>query len=494
MYNGTACATPPSFPPDMPVSDTPPTKTRPHGHPPHNTTTPPCIQPVSGTVIEYSIIYPSTVTFTGNRSDYTPPYEPIHIPTYCAANNVESGGATYSAFGADATTYHSDNSLVVVYSTNGQTKTTTLPAKTPNAVPSPAFLTSQTLITSEKNPAVVYTTDPPADYSQPWDKVSSPLGGTRPTGKPNGSGNNPSDPDGAVQPSYYTITAGATAVTINHETFTAGPGETTTVIVEHGTFTINPSSVIGAGETVRRPVPVPVRTTLGGLPVTESGGNVIIDGQTLTKPPAPSSTIVDGKAVVINPSGVVVGDQSLDFAKPTAMVVTGGEVLTAIGSNILVLHSTTITYGPGSPEQITVINGDTVSVEPTGIVVHGHTLGGPSAKATDTRYEIVGGATIGKIPPSMVVINGATYAVGPGTGESTISAGNEMITLGPAGVVMASMTLSVPFDDPVVTTISSTGKPSSTLTNEENGAGSTQPNPCSHMICICIAIGVLVLM
>lgn len=446
---------------------------------------------MSGTVIEYSIVYPSTVTFKGNKTDYTPPYKPIHIPTYCAAQEIESTGETYTAFGADATTYRTDNSLIVVYNTNGETKTTTIAAKSPNAVPSPAFLTSQTLITTEKNPAVVYTTDPPADFSQPWDKPGTP-GGTRPTGRPIGGGSKPNDPDAAVQPSFYTITAGATVVTINKETFKAGPGETTTVVVEHGTFTINPSSVIGEGETVRRPVPVPVRTILDGVPVTESGGNVIIDGQTMTKPAMPSSTMIDGKAVIINPSGVVVGDQSLNFAQPTNQVVKGGEVLTAIGSNIVVLHSTTITYGPGVPEQITVINGDTVSMEPTGVVVHGHTLGGPSAKATDTRYEIVGGATIGKIPPYMVVINGATYAVGPGTGESTISAGNEMITLGPAGVVMASMTLSVPFDDPIVTTIS--GKPSATGTNDENGAGSVQPSVRSHMICICIAIGVLVFM
>lgn len=431
--------------------------------------------------VEFLIQYPSTVTLYGNSSDYTPPYPPLVLPTRC--DNHDSH-PSFGEFGSGQPP-EATNSVMVVTS-EGKTHTTTVRM---TAAVGHATAGTTTFLTSDKNPATVRETDPPPNFSQPWDK-----GGPNPPKSTDSSGALPGGPDPNMQSSKYVITAGPTRVTINKSTYTVPPGQSTTVTVDGSGFTINPSAVIGAGETISRPQAVSMSTDLGGVPVTYSNGNVVIDGHTFTKPTSPTTATVDGKYVSISPDGIAVDGQTMKFAAATDSIVTGGELLTAIGRSIVVVHSTTFTYGPGVAERITAINGDTVSIEPTGIVLHGSTIGGPSANPTDTTYEIVGGATIAKIPPSMVVINGVTYAVGPGTGKSTIDAGNEKITLGPEGIVMASMTMSVPFDASVVTTISTTGhSPLETVTEGESGANTGEPNARLGMICICIAIGVMVL-
>lgn len=347
-----------------------------------------------------------------------------------------------------------------------------------------------TVVTTDKNPAVVFPSDPPPNYSQTWDKHISPPGNHQTVG--------PQKPDGVAPPiPTYTITAGPTVVIINQQTFTAGPGQTTVVTVGNGVFTINPSAIIGGGESIRRPglaAPAPTTGNLGGLAVSIMGSNVIVDGTTLVRPVVASTTYIHGQLVSIGPNGIAINGQTMAFARPTDVMIAGGEMITAAGTGIVVIHSTTFTYGSGIPEVIKVINDDVISIEPTGVIVHNLTIGGSKANPTETTYELVGAATIEKIPPSMVVINGKTYIIGPGMSSRTVSAGNEMITLGPVGLVMASMTMNYPFDSTIVTTISHTGAnpPKKTGTGDDSSGLALRPDLHVGIMCICIAIGVLV--
>jgi hypothetical protein len=147
----------------------------------------------------------------------------------------------------------------------------------------------------------------------------------------------------------------------------------------------------------------------------------------------------------------------------TGVVVAGGEFFTAIGQSIVVIRSTTITYGPGQPERTETIDDDTIIIGPSGVIAHGTTLGGPGAPLSATKLVMAGGATLTQIGPSRVVIGGATFTVGPGSGTTTTKIGGETITIRPEGVTISTLTLPYPFGPTVVTTL----RPVATATTSE---------------------------
>ncbi|EJP69761.1 hypothetical protein CRV24_003201 [Beauveria bassiana] len=369
-----------------------------------------------------------------------------------------------------------------------------------------------TFITTDKNPSVVFPSDPIPNYSQTWPTggdggdhtpVEGGDGHQTPVSRAGGGGGGGGGPASVTATPTYTITAGPSSVVINTQTFTVAPGSTSVVTVDDGgVFTINPTAVVGQGATVTRPPSVmgPSSSVLGGIPVTSAGPNLEIGGGTFPIPTSGSSTVrVNGKDVTIKPTEVIIGGNTMALTKPAAsdVVVAGGEMLTVIGRSVVVLHSVTYTYGSGSAPIVQVINGDTITIGPTGVIVHGSTIGGVSAQPTDTDYEIVGGATIAKLPPSMVIVNGETYAVGPGVDTKIVTIGDQTLTMGPIGLVMASTTMRYPFDTSVTTTIvgRATGEslPQETGKGEEDAAYSLRPDVRVGLGCLCIVFGVLVL-
>ncbi|OAQ96337.1 hypothetical protein LLEC1_01047 [Akanthomyces lecanii] len=449
--------------------------------------------PSSKTFTHYVVVHTSTVTFKGHRSDYKAPYAPIATPNYCDPNLYPavprpppSGSSTEDGL------LGTMRMITETFTIEGQSLTAEFPVPLFTAI---AHVPVTTFITTDKNPSVVFPSDPIPNYSQTWpagggDDVHTPVDGGAPT-------------PGSDAPAY-TITAGPTFVQINEQTFTVAPGSSTIVTAnDGGVFTINPTAVVGQGVTISRPPSVmgPSSSVLGGIPVTSAGPSLEIGGGAFAIPASSSTTVrVNGKAITINPTGVTIGGESMVFVKPAAsdVVVAGGEMLTAIGRSVVVLHSITYTYGSGIAPVMQVINGDTVAIGPTGVLVHGSTLGGVSAQPTDTEFEIVGGATIAKIPPSMVIVNGETYAVGPGARMKTVVIGDQTLTIGPIGLVMASTTMKFPFDASVTTTIAgrSTGEsmPQETGSKgEEDAAYSLRPDVRVGLACLCIVFGVLVL-
>ncbi|KAJ6786605.1 hypothetical protein PWT90_04685 [Aphanocladium album] len=448
----------------------------------------------SKTFTQYMVVHTSTVTFMGNRSDYTPPFAPLATPNYCNPNvypavpRLPDPESSWNGF------MDPDPTMITeIFTIEGQSITAEFPIVTPAIARVPVT----TFITTDKNPSVVFPSDPIPGYSQTWS-----VGGGNGNGyhTPVGGGGAPAPV--TVVPSY-TITAGPTSVVINSQTFTVGPGSRSTVTVDGGgVFTIEPTAVVGQGASITRPPSVlgPSSSVLDGIPVTSAGPNLEIGGGTFAIPTSgPKIVQVNGKAVTINPTGVTIGGDSMGFLRPAPsdVIVAGGEMLTAIGRSVVVLHSITYTYGSGIAPVVQVINGDTIAIESTGVLVHGSTLGGVSAQPTDTEYEIVGGATIAKIPPSMVIVNGETYAVGPGANMKTIVIGDQTITMGPVGLVMATTTMKFPFDASVTTTIAgrATGDamPQETGTGEEDAAFSVRPDVRVGLTCLCIVFGVLVL-
>jgi hypothetical protein len=329
------------------------------------------------------------------------------------------------------------------------------------------------------------------------------------------------------------VTARGQEVIVNDKTFSSlRADQIITVTVNDGTFTIRPTEVAGEGATVKKPQPTgtavsvidPTSATFGGVPITVSGTEALVGGTTLRIPligttirleipTQGSSTLVDQREISIAPDRIVVDDETLKYhgvgAPQTDVIIEGGEMVTAVGQSVFVFRSTTLTYGPSIPDTTETIDDDIVTVGPAGVVIDGMTLGGSKAEVGDTKYRIVGGATITKINPSYVIIDETTFTAGPGAKRTTKEAGGETITIGPYGIIIGTITAKYPFGASTVTTIeakatASAMLPAATGTNNNNAkedgkddddSGATLPRSglTMGMTGLCIAVGVWIL-
>ncbi|KAG4254883.1 hypothetical protein FPRO04_12378 [Fusarium proliferatum] len=306
---------------------------------------------------EYSIVYTSTITFFGNRSDYTPPYPTISTPNVC---DPEAPSPSFSKI---VPSHGSEESGTFPLPGSGLTKEppqACLPGKScasekppgwsnPTAVPGVPGLTMSssrmtvTFVTTDKNPAVVFPTEPPPHFDRPTgggglpvsnkqqpqpskapgsnhpnssgghgksspqsgpqpdvkprpsaESGPRPTSGPQPETKPSGGPQPQSRPDTEPEPPRkFFVTARGQEVIVNDKTFSSlRADQTTTVTVDYGTFTIRPTEVVGEGATVRKPQPVgtvisvvsPTSATIGKIPVTVSGTEAIVGGTRLKIP------------------------------------------------------------------------------------------------------------------------------------------------------------------------------------------------------------------
>jgi hypothetical protein len=234
------------------------------------------------------------------------------------------------------------------------------------------------------------------------------------------------------------------------------------VITQGGqVFTVNPSQVIAAGTTLNipaantggvfasAPAPTPTPTTISGVPVQLSPSFAVIDGKTYSiGAGAPQTTIAaNGQTITIGPGGLVFAATTVapPVGAPTNFVLINPDIISAIGSNIAVIQGTTFTYGPGIAAKTTVVDGETITIGPSGISFDGTTLGG-TAHPTGTQLGTAGGVPITEIGSTLAVIDGMTFTVGPGATPSTTVINGHTIIIGPNGVGVDGTTLSYPFN------------------------------------------------
>lgn len=392
----------------------------------------PCIPlPSDGKpVTEFLVVYTSTTTLGGSSTDYTPPHETIDVPTYCPPDSLP-----FPSFPVTASlpypSFPTNSKLPGDYTPKLSSTRWSGTWSTPLPKPFPSG-TTVTFVTTDKNPSVLWPSQDAPDYDPTWLDRETPAG----------------------QPTFI-VTARPDNVIINDSTVPVRPSRTTTVEVDDGTFTINPTEVVGEGVTVTKPAPSgaePTTTTVSGLPVEVAGTEAVIDGTTVSIPAGGTTTIIDGITISADPDSLIVGDSTLEITQPpqeTKLVIAGGDMLTVHPSSV-VLDGTTWTYGANTPATTTTIDEDILTIGPLGVTVRDTTLD------SDDR-EIVGGATLTEVGSSLVVINGTTFTVGPGAGETTTTFAGETITIGPDGVRVETLTREYPFGASVVTTFGPSG-------------------------------------
>ncbi|KAI8177930.1 hypothetical protein K4K51_005029 [Colletotrichum sp. SAR 10_75] len=424
-----------------------------------------CISTSDGAVpTTWSIVYTSTTTFYGDPADYTPPQPEITVPITCSPLGIGEGKSK-SRIASGFTTCTDTSGC-----TAAALPSMVLTMSTPKIGP----ITTYTFVTTAKNPSVVYSPistpryghDPetkapqdkhtavkPAD--KPTDNPRQPAPNDQkppdsptnqpqpapdnqrppdsPTSQPQSPPNDQRPPASTVPPresvkeppkATYTITVEPTKVIVNDQTFTVtNPSETRQVSVSGAEFTINPSEVVGGGTIVDRPGNVgrstvaPSSTVVGDVPVVVAPDSlqnvVVVGGTTFELQATPAVTVVQGQTITIQSSGIVFPKQtvSINRSSPTQteIVVAGGEMVTAIGPSVVIVHSTTFTYGLASSTITEIVDDDTILIGPSGVIVRNMTMGGPNATASDTAFEIVGGATITQRADSHSAVGAGTF-------------------------------------------------------------------------------------
>jgi hypothetical protein len=449
----------------------------------------------------YSIVYTSTLTWTGDPLSFTP-FPPETTPESSCVDPLTPTPVRMTLSRCQRTGPLPEQTVCET------TTSTTLLEYTETAAPFLEPVRSMaptTVLVTAKHPTVVYSpiSTPQYDQSGPGQKPQGPQGQhDQPTGP--GAIKTPDYRDDSVpSPTPITLVVRPGGVGIGDQWFSDAPQmPTQTVTVGGNPFVINPSEIIGAGQTINRPaavggvwVPTPTTTNMGGLAVTVSGSVAVIDGTTFNIPMTASSAIVKGQTVSLGPNGVAIASQTVPITVvplPTEVFIAGGELVTAIGPSLFVMGGKTITYGGGS-SVVTDVDGDTITIGPEGVTMHGSTIGGDGVKTGDSRFEIVGGATVTEIGASVAVINGVTYTVGPGTGTTTTVIGGETITISPSGVVISTLTLKYPFGPTMVitptpgaTVAAATANP----TSSKDAGQAVRPDWALGFFFTCIAIGV----
>ena len=126
-------------------------------------------------------------------------------------------------------------------------------------------------------------------------------------------------------------------------------------------------------------------------------------------------------------------------AKPTSFVVNGVSV--SIGGSSIVIGGQTITSIPSAPTTI-VANGQTLILSSGSIITPSTTIAifGAGSQGGSLTPTTIGDITL-SIGPSIAVISGKTYTIGPSAIPTTTVINGETISIGPGGVGFPTQTI-----------------------------------------------------
>jgi hypothetical protein len=163
---------------------------------------------------------------------------------------------------------------------------------------------------------------------------------------------------------------------------------------------------------------------------------------------APDRTALFSGQTLTFGSGGLIFDQTT-VAPPTPLpsnfVIVGGQVFSAIGSTVAVIEGSTFTYGSNVPMTTDVVNGDTITVGPSGITFDGSTLGGPS-HPSGTQLGIVGGLSITELGSTLAVVDSVTLTIGLNATPATTVINGHTLTIDSTGLGVGGATLTFPFN------------------------------------------------
>jgi hypothetical protein len=219
------------------------------------------------------------------------------------------------------------------------------------------------------------------------------------------------------------------------------------------TQSVQPSSILVATLDHASLGPSPYSTAINNVPVQVGPGSIVIGGQTISPATVTAPVIIGGQTFSISPSQVVAPGGivlTIPISNPPAptsapsLFTIGGQKFTQVAPSQLQVSGSTIYIPPKGTTA--VVDGKTYTIYPYSIAGSDTTLALPS-QATGVpaavKFTAVTAASLTfDLGPSVAVISGTTYEIGAGVSPTAIVVGGETVTLGSAGVVLPSTTVS----------------------------------------------------
>lgn len=402
------------------------------------------------------------------------------------------------------------------------------PHATPMATTVPAAASSvyssvdytSTVIVTKKTPVTVVappTTEPGVNFQFPTQTPTPGNDGPNspPTngggGGPNNNNDGPSANDNGNAPSQNPPGHSNPTPTSNNFPSVNNQGPTQgTLITNSPTATglgniiasIINSPFVPAAPTGRAPA-APFTTIVDNVPIVVLPSSVVIGSQTVAIPAFASTTVeANGAIFTLRPTEIVAPAGTITISPaqqdqvvtpvPTAAITTTVDQLTfTIGPTIAVISGTTYRIGAGAPATTITVDGTRVSIGSNGVGLPSTTVPPGGGSRTGSHFLIVTaeGLTF-SIDATQAIVSGTTYRIGSNAPQVTTTIGTESVSFGPKGVGLDETTIlpttGTSRTRTAVTTTStepeSTTRPTQTAGLVANAASSWTKVPVSKML------------
>ncbi|KAF7947907.1 hypothetical protein EAE96_008980 [Botrytis aclada] len=271
------------------------------------------------------------------------------------------------------------------------------------------------------------------------------------------------------------VKLGESVAVLNGKIYSIGSGAPQVVtIINTQTITIGVAGVQFAHTTL---APLLVEPTnhviIGGEPISVGNSLAYIGSSTFTYGSglAIQTDVFNGQTIIIYPSGVVFAQTTLggNSRSGNQIGIVGGLSVTEVGSLIAIVSSITFNIGPGATPTKTVISGESIFADQSGLVLAGATLTYPLILATHpvTISDII----FTQIGSSLAVIDGTTFTFGPGATPTSHIFNQQTIKIGSNGVEFSETTFTGVSESSSMQAMStSTSKGSKSKTTSEDSA------------------------
>lgn len=258
-----------------------------------------------------------------------------------------------------------------------------------------------------------------------------------------------------------------------------------TVIVDGQTISVGSGGLGFAQTTVPPPAPVPTNVVIldGDMILAIGSSEAVIGGSTFFYGPSSSSQtdIFNGVTITIGPANISFGTSVLSGNEDsgTQLGIVGGVSVTEIGPSIAVIDELTFIVGPGAEPTTAIVEGKTISADPSGLSVGEAFLSYPFNQIT--QVTTAEGVTFSGIGSSLVDMGASTFTVESGAKITTNVFQGQTTSLGPGGIQTETTTMSA--------TSGSSPTFSAKSTGEKNGVGDLRPYHGVLGICIAMGLG-----
>ncbi|KAF5872680.1 putative f-box and wd domain-containing protein [Botrytis fragariae] len=240
------------------------------------------------------------------------------------------------------------------------------------------------------------------------------------------------------------VKLGESIAVVNGKSYSIGSGAPQVVtVINTQTITIG---IAGVQFTHTTLAPLLVEPTnhviIGGEPISVGNSLAYIGSSTFTYGSglAIQTDVFNGQTICIYPSGVVFARTTLggNSRSGNQIGIVGGLSVTELGSSIAIISSITFNIGPGATPTKTVISGESISADQSGLVLAGTTLTYPLILAT--HPVTISDVIFTQIGSSLAVIDGTTLTFGPGATPTSHTFNRQTIKIGSNGIEFSKTT------------------------------------------------------